>query len=458
MRKIIDTKLILLILLFLVSILPGINYVALAVQVIIFFVFFIKKDKVNLAVLLFSYSLYGKSLSIYSYKLIYALIFFLAVIYLPKFFDKKINLKRIYFIIFTVSYFFIYSFIKNFYFQPNSFISDFIIIIGCFAGLFLFKDIDSNKLFLISKKIFAFYIITSLFCIIFNYGFSKTTDWWGRNVKILVMGESVPLFLFLILYKFFFSTKNIFLRISLLLLYFICAIKLQDIGSMVTIFFILCLFFLFLLRCFFSKYKARMFFISICFLSSIWIIFAIASQSSFLGKYDAIAFKINNISKLFENFSFSDRKKINLIPLSPYVRLLELINITKSGTPYTILFGNGAGGSYTDNYYPFENKNAGKILGPDDFPLEQRISHIFTSAHNLGYPYLKYGLVWFLFFLIFIIFRLSKKNSRNPFNFYLGFIVFLCISCYIGFTFQTSIAVSIFFICFYKNTNKIDKF
>lgn len=144
----------------------------------------------------------------------------------------------------------------------------------------------------------------------------------------------------------------------------------------------------------------------------------------------------------------------DLIPLSPYVRLLELINITKSGTPYSILFGNGAGGAYTDNYYPFENKNAGKILGPDDFPIEQRISHVFTSAHNVGYPYLKYGLVWFLFFIIFIIFSFQKKNNRTPFNFYLGFILFLCISCYMGFTFQTSIAVSIFLICFCKNTNR----
>lgn len=454
MRKIIDTKLILLILLFLVSILPGINCVALVIQFLLFLNFFIKKDKVNLAVLLFSYSLYGKSLSIYSYKLIYVLIFFLLVIYFPKLFDKKFNLKRVYFIIFVVIYFFIYSFIKNFYFQPNSFISDFIIIVGCFVGLFLFKDINSQSLFLISKKIFTFYIITSLFCIIFNYGFSKTTDWWGRNVKILVMGESIPLFLFLMLYKLFFSIKNIFFRVSLLLLYFICAIKLQDIGSMVTIFFALCLFFLLLLKYFFSKHKAKMFFISIFFLSSIWITFAFASQTSLLKKYEAIAFKINNISKLFENFSFSDRRKIDLIPLSPYVRLLELINITKSGTPYSILFGNGAGGAYTDNYYPFENKNAGKILGPDDFPIEQRISHVFTSAHNLGYPYLKYGLVWFLFFIIFIIFSFQKKNNRTLFNFYLGFILFLCISCYMGFTFQTSIAVSIFLICFCKNTNR----
>lgn len=455
MRKIIDIKLILLIFLFLVSILPGINYVGLALQIILVLFFFFKRDKINLAILLFSYSLYGKSLCIYNYKLIYFLILFLTVVYIPKVLRRRFGLEKIYLIIFIIMYFLIYSFIKNFYFQSASFISDFIIITGFFVGFFLFEDINSQKLILISEKIFAFYILTSLFCIIFNYGFSKTTDWWGRNIKLLVMGEATPLFLLLLLYKLFFSMKNVCLRIILLFLYFICAIKLQDIGSMITIFFALCLNFLFLLSYFFSKYKVKIFIIIICFLSFISVSFKFVSQTSFFAKYEAIVFKINNISKLFENFSFSDREKINLIPLSPYVRLLELINITKSGNPYTILFGNGAGGSFTDDYYPFENKNAGKILGHDDFPIEQRLSHVFTSAHNLGYPYLKYGLIWFFVFFIFIFFKLQKKINRTPFNFYLGFVFFLGISCYVGFTFQTSIAVSIFFICFYKNTRKV---
>ena len=108
------------------------------------------------------------------------------------------------------------------------------------------------------------------------------------------------------------------------------------------------------------------------------VFFALGTLVSFLNttelskKYEAISFKIENITKLFKNFSFSDKRKIVLIPLSPYVRVLEIINITASGNPYTIMFGEGAGGAYTDSYFPFENKSAGKILGPDDFPLEQR--------------------------------------------------------------------------------------
>ena len=222
---------------------------------------------------------------------------------------------------------------------------------------------------------------------------------------------------------------------------------------MVTIFFILCLIFLTLLYFVFAKHKFK---IIVFVLLSIFSIGFISNSAKFFfntEKFEAIAFKMNNITKLFKNFSFSDRKKINLIPLSPYVRVLEMINITASGNPYTIIFGNGAGGSYTDDYYPFENKGIGKILGPDDFPEEQRKSHIFTSAHNTGYTYLKYGLGYFLFLLIFIFYRCVKNKKMDSFICYLGFVLYLTLTCYIGFTLQTSIAASILFLILYKNTN-----
>lgn len=455
-NDIFDKQFFILICLFLISIVPGLNLIGLFIQVLLFISLSLKKDKSNLAVLIFSYSLYGISVSIYSFKIIYALILLYIVISFPKIFiSLKFNFHRATFAILIFLYFTIFSLIKNFYIQSKSFISDLIIVTGFFAGFVLFHDITKEQLVKISKKLLLFYIITSLFCIIFNYGFSTSVDWWGRHIRLLVVGESFSIFLFILLYFLFFQKNKSIIPFCILVMYLLIAIKLQDFGSMVTIFFILSLIFLTLLYFLFARHKSKI--IVFVILSIFSIIFMCDSAKYFINtqKFEAIAFKINNITKLFENFSFSNRKKINLIPLSPYVRVLEIINITESGNPYTIIFGNGAGGSYTDNYYPFENKSIGKILGPDDFPEEQRKSHIFTSAHNTGYTYLKYGLGYFLFLLFFIFCRCIK--IKNAFICYLGFVLYLTLTCYIGFTLQTSIAASILFLTFYKNTNVKNK-
>ncbi|MDY5917467.1 MAG: hypothetical protein SPJ55_03545 [Treponema sp.] len=453
-NSIFDKQFLVLICLFLISIVPGLNLIGLFIQVLLFVSLSFKKDKSNLAVLLFSYSLYGSSVSIYSFKIIYALILLYAIISFQKIFISfKFSFYKATFAILIFLYFTIFSLIKNFYVHPKSFFSDLIIVTGFFAGLILFYNVTKEQLIKIAKKLLAFYIVTSLFCIFFDYGFSTSVDWWGRHTRLLVVGESFSIFLFILLYFLFFKKNKSIIPFCTLIFYLVIAIKLQDVGSMVTIFFILCLIFLTLLYFVFAKHKFK---IIVFVLLSIFSIGFISNSAKFFfntEKFEAIAFKMNNITKLFKNFSFSDRKKINLIPLSPYVRVLEMINITASGNPYTIIFGNGAGGSYTDDYYPFENKGIGKILGPDDFPEEQRKSHIFTSAHNTGYTYLKYGLGYFLFLLIFIFYRCVKNKKKDSFICYLGFVLYLTLTCYIGFTLQTSIAASILFLILYKNTN-----
>lgn len=454
-NDIFDWQIFSLICLFLISIIPGLNIIGLIIQILLFINWSLKKDYVNLAILLFSYSLYGTSISIYTFKIVYALVLLYFILSAPKILTSfKFNFYKATFLILIFLYFITFSLIKNFYIQSKSFISDSIIIAGFFAGPLLFYDIKKEHLIKIAKKLLFFYIITSLFCLIFNYGFSTSVDWWGRPKRLLVVGESISIFFFLLLYFLFFSVKNSFIPLSFLILYFFIAIKLQDIGSMIVIFFILSFIFLTFLYFFFSKNKSKIIFFLILTVVSINFINNSAEYFSNSKKYEAIEFKMNNITKLFENFSFSNRKKINLIPLSPYVRVLEMINITASGNTYTILFGNGAGGSYTDEYYPFENKTIGKILGPDDFPEEQRKSHIFTSAHNTGYTYLKYGLNYYFVLFVFIFSRCWNKKEQNSFDCYLGFVLYLSLTCYVGFTFQTSIATSILFLVFYKNTSK----
>ena len=69
-NSIFDKQFLVLICLFLISIVPGLNIIGLFIQVLLFISLSLKKDKSNLAVLLFSYSLYGSSVSIYSFKII----------------------------------------------------------------------------------------------------------------------------------------------------------------------------------------------------------------------------------------------------------------------------------------------------------------------------------------------------------------------------------------------------
>ena len=133
---------------------------------------------------------------------------------------------------------------------------------------------------------------------------------------------------------------------------------------------------------------------------------------------------------------------------------MEIINITHSSNPYTLFFGHGWGGFYNDNYYPFENKAIGKILGDADFPIEQRKSHIFTGTHNFGYPYLKYGLIYFVIVALYVFMRLKNirlnKNRRKIL--YCAFVVVLAMFSYLGFTFQTALALGLLFSSYRNST------
>lgn len=450
--RIINKDFLILLLSFLVSIMPGVKYIGLVLQIVLFVNYYLKHQYENLALLLFTYSMYGSSLSIYSYKIIYTLILLLMVVKLPSLIHLKLNFWKIHVFICFVFYFFIYSFIKNFYSHTGAFISDYVCLTGLFIGYFLFWGIDKETLMKISIKLFVFYICANLIVIFFKYGYSESVDWFGNHKRLLMVGESFSLFLYIILYKLFFSKRNLFIKVGATLLFLFIAVKLQDFGSMVIIFTVLCFFVLAYLKIQISRHKIKIITTFVCFFMTCFFITSVIQASNIGEKYEMITFKFNNITNLFKNFSFSDREKIKLIPLSPYVRVVEIINITSCANPYTFLCGQGAGGAYTDSYFPFEDRNIGKILGPDDFPAEMRTSHIFTVAHNLGYPYLKFGLLWFIFIALWILIKIQRhKRNITVYNYYLAFVLYLAFSCYIGFTFQVSIAVSIILLTFHKN-------
>lgn len=443
---------------------PFLSYFGLMLQFFLFFYYYIKRDYVDFVTLLTLFSLYGKSLSIYSFKMIYGLILLLFLVDFKMFYRVKFSKHNVFFVLFFCNFFIVYSLIKNFLAQSSSFIVDFIIMIGIFFGLLLFRRMNFSNLMKISLRIFTIFLVTGVFRIITNFGYSSELDWWGRPKSVLSLGESCSIFYFVLLYPLFSSKRNLFAKFLFVFLYLLISIILQNIGSMVLIFFCLCILFLSLLKFFQSKKKGLILSV-IALVFPIWFsVIGIINNSNFSDDFKVITFKIENITKLFKNFSLTDRKKIYLIPLSPYVRVVEAINITHSSNAYTFLFGHGLGGFYTDDYFPFENRRMGKILGPDDFPIEQRRSHIFTSSHNLSYPLLKYGVLYFAFLFLYIFFalrnfkrRLLKKDgyisSQYYLGIYLGFVLFLVASTYLGFTFQTSLVISLI-LCVFSNYTK----
>lgn len=433
--------------LFLISILPGIKYFGLFIQILLFFHYFLKKRRISLAILFFSFSCYGTSISIYSFKIIYGLFSLLILFNIKNVIRFRCNKHIAFFIILFASYEFIYGLLVNAYTQHFSFLVDAFTFFTFLGGIILFSDFTLPDCEIFSMQLYIFWMITSLFCIFFNYGFSSDVDFLGRHPLLLLQGEGASLFYFILLYQLFFSRRNIVVRTSLLIIYLVINFRLGTFGSMLILYFSMLFGVLFLMKFIYSHNKAVFF----SFIISVIALFVITSntlQSSEIGKKSkALSFKMKNITELFSNFSFSDRKKINMIPLSPYVRILEIINITHSSNPYSFLFGHGWGGYYNDNYYPFENKSAGKILGDADFPLEQRKSHIYTGTHNFAYPYLKYGILYFPFVALytFLCSRSVKERTKKKKIIYCSFVFILGFYSYLGFTFQTALALGLLF-------------
>lgn len=119
----------------------------------------------------------------------------------------------------------------------------------------------------------------------------------------------------------------------------------------------------------------------------------------------ALAYKINNIIGLVEHL---DKEDVYLIPQSPQVRIIELINLY-SYPWYNIIFGHGIGGYFTDDYLSF-NKRLGKF----DYSETEIETRHFYNPHNLAYNMLKFGIFWelFMLYLFLNIVRLPKSNYK----------------------------------------------
>jgi hypothetical protein len=126
----------------------------------------------------------------------------------------------------------------------------------------------------------------------------------------------------------------------------------------------------------------------------------------------------------------------------------------------SFIFGKGFGGHFTDKEYPFENAKKSLFLSKDDFPLEQIRSRVFFTAHNMGYPFLKYGIIFFIILFLFC-FKVFYQAflCKDHLGMFLGFLLFLSATSYCGFTLQTSLAIGLLFsvvINYYKTNYLID--
>lgn len=429
------------------GIIPGLNYLMLFVQIFLFYYFYNKKKYIYFGLLLFNFSTYGLGISIYSFKIIYLLILSLLI------FDKKkllmhINDKsKLYFFLSFLALFIAYS-SYNLMYSFKHYITDVIIIFGILCGYILFKDLKKQELLKLSLLILFVELVTRFVIIFTGFGLSNEIDMFGNRTALIGDSEGSSIFIFICIYLLFFLKRHYWEKILILLIYIYTSIKLSAFGSMIMMFFVLCFIFILFEKYLFASIQKRFFSLVLVPLLLIGIIMTvsfISNVNSMNSQEDnRFLYKVQNISKLLKYLDFTDEEKIFMIPLSPRVRVLEIANTLKTGNPASNIFGRGIGGHFKDDFIQFENHAKFRFLGDADFSKVERESHTFFTAHNWGYPLLKYGVLFFILVFLYSYLKMKKyKKKKDSFRLYFYFILFLSTISYFGFTFQTSLIIGL---------------
>lgn len=338
----------------------------------------------------------------------------------------------------------------NVYFSFGKFVNDILIILGVIVGCIVFDKFGKEELLKFSLLLFLNCMLTNLIIIFSGFGVSTKVDFLGRGVGLVGGSEAGGMFCFFMLYLLFCLKGYTVQKILLLAINIFITIKTNGYGSMNMLFQFCCIVFLIFMKFMNTNKKKKLLLIlSITILVS--VIFVISNSVKVLNSKnsqedDAFSYKLKNITELIKYIDFSDENKIFLIPLSPRVRLLEIINTIKTGNMFTNTFGRGFGGHFRDDFIQFENHAKYYFLSDSDFSLEERKSHNFFTAHNWGYPLLKFGILFFIILFLFTLNQMKKfKKKKDSFGLYLFFIVYLSAISYLGFTFQTSLAIGLLF-------------
>lgn len=437
------------------TIIPGLNYLMLLVQVFLFYYFYNKKQYVYFALLLFNFSTYGFGISIYSFKLIYILIFSLFLFYKKRFVLKVYKSYRMY-ILFSVFFLFLAYSCYNLYYSLNHFVSDVIILLGVLFGFLLFQKLHKSELLRLSIMILLVELVTRYIIILTGFGLSSDMDMFGNRSSLIGNSEGSSIFVFFCIYLLFFLRKCYLKKLFIIVSYLFTSIKLSIFGSMVMLFFLFCFIFILIEKYSFASLKNKIYslvFIPLLIICVIGFVSFISNVNSMDSREDnRFLYKVQNISKLVTYLDFTDEEKIFMIPLSPRVRVLEIVNILKTGNSLSNSIGRGIGGYFRDDFIHFENHEKFYFLGDADFSKEERISHNFFTAHNWGYPLLKYGLFFFLIVFLYAFYYIKKNQDlRNNFCVYFYFILFLASISYFGFTFQTSLIIGLLWAFAFQN-------
>lgn len=417
-----------------------IQYLNMVTTIIVFIsiIYFYNKNKLEYSVfliLLFSV-LSTKGINIYllqiaGINLFYITLLLLLLLFLLKNKEKIFQIPKLLFVYAVlISIVFAYS-ISNLFESTLFFIKDLIIIIVIPTLIvILFKSIKSEKIVYIFINILSIKIIASLLMFLAGLTLIKDENMFDA-LSIDNADELGSLFVVLLLTLVFIRNINdnkwiFFLFIITLFGLFHYGLGFLGLGSQVMMM-VLIVFGYFMLR---SKFFAILVILILLFTSIGEI------------RNEAISYKIKNITELFSNLN---QDSVYMIPHSPQVRVIELINIT-SYPWYNIVFGRGIGGYFSDTYFEFN-----KYIGKFDFSEQEIETRKFYNPHNLGYNLLKFGILWqiFLLYLFYKTIKLTKGNIRM-------FIILslFTLSLNMGYAIKTSILFGIVLIMLHNSNQR----
>jgi hypothetical protein len=155
---------------------------------------------------------------------------------------------------------------------------------------------------------------------------------------------------------------------------------------------------------------------------------------------DLVVHKVNNIISLVS--SEWNRESIDQLPRSPQVRVVELFNIYDRPILENVI-GSGLGGYFTESNIVFSGK-----VNEDDYSKVELASGRYYLPHNIGYTFLKFGLVGFIIFFYICIRIYNKGNKLGEWHFILPLFVLSFLN--FGWTVKFSILLSLVIIQVFK--------
>lgn len=240
----------------------------------------------------------------------------------------------------------------------------------------------------------------------------------GVSVKYSVynipISSDIVYFVPILFLGFFYFKKNVLVFISLTIYLFLLSQGGRG-GMFLILIFVFC--FLFYQAFFSIDIRAR-YFQKVKILRTI-ILFILAALifGVFSINYEGLA--VHKISHVMSLFNFLGSFDINQVGSSPYVRMAEVLNVVNDTNFFTLFFGKGYGGYYTDELSLFTKVD----LFSGGFEESVVLSGKYPIAHGSIPSTLLYNGLIGLFFVVYLGF-LSLKRMSNSFLAFSGVILF----------------------------------